>query len=485
MLANVIFPFFIILPNSLMWPVVVALCLLIETWVCKSFFKLKMGKAFFLVFTINLLSTVAGGAATFFVGSAATAILPNPEDLIQYVNLVFPTALICYAILLFATVTIEFIAAKAMILFRKEGINTKVIFKTILTANLLSYCIAVPMHYYHARPPKPLRNIVDDTAWSQKPAKIVYYLSTDGKLMSILTDGMNRKVVFNDKIENYLLCEDLKCFISWTDGYELHHHNIETGEKKLAWRSKHDKGATFAPIRNIAAGKFSSAQSVAISPGGERAAVCMPLKGGYNLTKDKNEPDYYTLFIYDTLTGKTIEKDIRGFGITIAWGSKNNILYLKNAASDQNSWKYTRVRIGGNDILACESVINIEPEMLCMSYGRIGSDSYLSRNTEFKSDSYNSYNVSAVSGWGAFAVTNSEDPSYHIRINDSHFLVPYYWCSFTECGFLPGSSELICEARGGLYIIDYKNMKMGKLCEGMDFVITSDLCNKGTCFLKE
>jgi hypothetical protein len=93
--------------------------------------------------------------------------------------------------LIYFAVTIAVEGAYAFRWLRKNqyAITGSAVWKGILAANLATYAVLAPLHYYGTRPMHQVQEFTPNTLWAQQAASTVLFTDQKGTLKSIHADG--------------------------------------------------------------------------------------------------------------------------------------------------------------------------------------------------------------------------------------------------------------------------------------------------------
>ncbi|HPD46237.1 MAG TPA: hypothetical protein P5279_04125 [Anaerohalosphaeraceae bacterium] len=478
MLANVIFPFMILLAGPI-WVMlaVITCCMVVETAVCSRGLHLARDRIVWRVVLANLVSATLGGFIAFVAAAMLSPMIADPKDLIDYCRSFVLVAAVCYFLFFVITVFLEQWIIAIGLMKTDKGIPRGRILRVVLLANLLSYLVAVPVHYHYNRPHRILRSISEDVSWVETPTSRVFYVDDQG-LHAISSDGSDRQVMASGPVEHYLISADLKHCVFWTDGREVFYCDQDAGRQVKIWESERTGDDLIGWSYR---GKLSTAKLTAISRNGQWVAWCIPYGQG--------EPDFWRVYAFDTLSETLFEENFRACDVQICWSNNDREFYmncggLPYAEKARGISGYVRGTIDRSEKrITLESIPALDESQICDSYGRIGSTRLSGGHIDagFVEDQCGETSVH-VWPFGLRCTGGSDSETFYLH--DGHFLNPYMLTSFREALFLSNGREIVFEAKGGLYLMDICKKKAGKLIEGRCMVVPTDTCNKRVHFLR-
>lgn len=178
-----------------------AFVVLVESIFLSIGLKLSYSRTLGVALGANIASLLTGIPVKIFNAFLYWAILPWP--LPQYFRY-YPYAVILGTLIYFVvTLIVEYFFVAMWCRKRTMPITRNRIAKFVLIANVATYSILAPVHYYATRPTNQVRNFTDDTKWAQQPATKVYYISDIKQLCSIMTDGRDERILIPRVVENH------------------------------------------------------------------------------------------------------------------------------------------------------------------------------------------------------------------------------------------------------------------------------------------
>jgi hypothetical protein len=75
------------------------------------------------------------------------------------------------------------------------SVGWKKLMLIVFIMNAVTHAVIAPLNYWAKRPRHDVKVFTDDSSWAQHPLTEIYYISTNGNLCAIMTDGSNQRVV--------------------------------------------------------------------------------------------------------------------------------------------------------------------------------------------------------------------------------------------------------------------------------------------------
>ena len=193
-------------------------------------------------------------------------------------------------------------------------------FKVLILANIVSYTVLVPIHYYYARPLKNVSQITNETDWAIQPPAIVIYQDIDKHhLYRMNTDGTDKQLLVPHPMKQYLVSSNLMQIMFFDDGKKLFHYDTNTETLTTLWESEYGGSSKFGRLENV--------MQIAMSPSGKQVAWVIPMKEGAG-EYGPWETDFWKLFIHNCNNDLTLTYDYKAHDAKITWSSNENVLYI-------------------------------------------------------------------------------------------------------------------------------------------------------------
>ncbi|HXR04618.1 MAG TPA: hypothetical protein VN836_07905 [Verrucomicrobiae bacterium] len=399
-----------------------------------------------LTFVANCLSLLAGIPVKILNAWLYSFLLP--QDLPGFVAR-YPSA-VAVGTLIYFVVTLSVEGAYAFRWLRRneQKIAGRRIWKGILLANLASYAVVAPLHYYLTRPlPQPIHDFTRNASWSSHPAvKVVFTDGTDENLKSVRLDGSAPETIVPTTVRDYLLSADLeRCLFRGTNG-SLYLYRQGTAQCKFVLQSSE---------------RFLMNQ-VAFSPSGEYVAYA-------------NERSN-TLEVVNVQTrqhiGQPLLQKLAFSGASVAW-STNEMQFYVGGFENGERFQFT-IQLSGW-LLAVKLTQTNAPEVLTC-YGRIGDGGWYDSDDwgrSFNRDSCGDLKVYTEPGLGShlsiYRGTNWDVQVEYLAVNPGLLHIARF--DFGDVAFLDGCEECLFEANGYIYLLDIQNKRVGTVVQGGRFIL--------------
>ena len=367
-----------------------------ESYVISKLLHLPFWRSFRLSIGANIVSGIIGGCLFFFVpinlsGSA------DRNDLYAHVHQFFAASLIAYGVYYAFSVFIEWLYGIDWKRKNQPNILKKDLLKALIAANIVSYLVLVPIHYYFHSPWRQVRSVTQDTVWATQPPADVLYLDKDAQnLWTIKSDGSGNRLLVPHPMKQYLVSADLEQVVFFSEGKQLFHYNTADGVLTKLWESER---YSFSSAIYGNWGEINTIENIAISPSGTKVAWVLPVKDGSGGPHGHWETDFWKLSVYDLTTDKKLCLDYRAKGSVIAWSRNEEAIYIRCPPiqdSDVPGIQGIAKFVMSNEQIGIDSSVDGSKLEFSNTYGRFGWREFsggkitIHRNT----DSYGSLNVS-------------------------------------------------------------------------------------------
>lgn len=461
-----------------------------ESYVISKLLHLPFGRSFRLSIGANIVSGIIGGCLFFFVpinlsGNA------DRNDLYAYVHQFFAASLIAYGVYYAFSVFIEWLYGIDWKRKNQPNILKTDLLKSFIAANIVSYVVLVPIHYYFHSPGHQVHSVTQDTAWAIQPPADVLYLDKDTQnLWTVKTDGSGNRPLVPHPMKQYLVSADLEQVVFFSEGKQLFHYNTANGVLRKLWESER---YSFSSAIYGNWGEINSIEYIAISPSGTKVAWVLPVKDGSGGPNGHWETDFWKLSVYDLTTEKKLCLDYRAKGSVIAWSRNEEAIYIRclpiqdsNVPGIQGIAKF----VISKDRIEIESSIDGNSLDFFETYGRFGRRETsggkitIHRNT----DSCGTLNVSTpfifhLSIGSYITITRGDESVF--SFSNTPFYAPLSEGLIHEPSFVQEGKECLFESEPDIYLIDIAGRKVGKLIEGKDYIVLTQSYQQGFNFMKK
>jgi len=423
----------------------------IEALILKKVWSIPFRSLCGLTFIANCLSLLAGIPVKILNAWLYGFLLPDdlPGFFACYPSAVAIGTLIYFA----ATIGVEGAYAFRWLRRKEYQIAPGRIWKGILLANLASYAVVAPLHYYFTRPlPQSIHDFTQNADWSSHPTVRLFFTDgTNDYLKSMQLDGTTTETIVPMTVRDYLLSADLKlCLFRGTNG-NLFLYRPVTAQCKFVLQSNE---------------RFVMNQ-IAFSPSGQYVAYA---------SENSN-----TLEVVNLETGQHIEQPLiqkEGFGeASVAWSTNETKFYVGGfgkAGIIHCAIQPTALLPAEKLTQTPEAQTNAPDVLTC--YGRTGSGGWYGSDDwgrSYNSDSCGNLNVYTEPGLGShlriYSGTNWQAQVEYLAVNPGLLHIAQFY--FGDVAFLEGSNECLFEANGYIYLLDIHNKRVGKVVRGGRFIL--------------
>ncbi len=410
-----------------------------EALVISKYLKISYRSTLWFAFVINLASFLSGFAMLFVVSSIDYLLLH--KDIYHFFNYFLLSSIIGYLLYFGTSVLVEYFVGlrKRKIFFPDK--HARGIFNAILYANLLSYGVLCPIHYYLTRPITEIRQVTKDVRWEMAPTvKIIYIDSKDHYLKQIDSDGRNQKVLIPYSIMDYSVSNDMDRYLYRGNDNSLYYFSttqnkrVKIGDDKLKY----------------------STWGVAISPSGRTIAYLKFLTEQNNIR---------LLVLFDVIRNKTFQTDYftneTDYSPSIAWSNQENVFYI---FGNQGTKKITF-----SDSMQIK-IEKAKPE----DFVKFVSKWYSSENEEgnyLSVDEYNDLKVKTIPGLGNELVISQHDKDIVHFTTTFGMLHIFGFGNLDNPSFIHEGKECIFEWGDSIYLMDIQSRKIGKITDGNRYIL--------------
>jgi hypothetical protein len=131
--------------------------------------------------------------------------LPLPEDLPGFFAR-YPVAVGIGNLVYFAiTIVIEGLYAFRWLRMNQHTIARSAVWIGILAANLASYAVLAPLHYFATRPMRQVHEFTQNSLWTKHAPTIILFTDQKGRLRSVHADGSGVQTLVSTVVRDYLV----------------------------------------------------------------------------------------------------------------------------------------------------------------------------------------------------------------------------------------------------------------------------------------
>lgn len=325
----------------------------------------------------------------------------------------------------------------------------------VLLANLATYSVLGPVHYFATRPIHNIREFTMDTRWaSQPPAQIIYVDTRTRHLKSVYSDGSRPDTIVPLPVVDYQLSADLNlCVFRGPDGF-LHLYRRGTGEQNLVWKTQEHflmEQVAFSPTGRFVAWFSESAQRLEVND----------LQSSKRWTHALEGDRIRTRVVWSVEESKFVIST-SGKSVLIQVTPENGLQELKVSSE-------------------------VLPPLLAV-YGRVGSSGYRISGDEwgpvYDTDVHAELKASTFPGFtSSFRLYRTNDASTRVvslSVNPGLLHFPHYDFRFDHPSFLADGHECLFETRNDIYLLDIERKRVGRVAQGHSFILLTSRYSKKT-----
>lgn len=396
-----------------------------------------------------IIVLIVANLLSFLMGIPIKIISPFYHEVIQPHELAayfgsYPWIVLLDTIIYFViTLVVEFGVLAVWRRWTLNRINTAQLLKYLVLANLATYAVLAPLHYFLTKPQHDIREFTDRSEWAAAPATRFWYVAGNGTLCSILTNGEGFEQIVPDTVRDYQYLPNSGLVLYRNGSDDLCLFDLQSGKSTLCWVTS----------------EHFYLEEVACSPDGRHVAY---LSGNY--------PEY-SLYLFDVESKEAWNTGIqrRGsiFDPQIAWSTNPSKLYL----SCQDTLE--EITIGQTqslDRIVIDSSVVLNPV-----FGRFGDGQWGGGGDwggTFESDRMGEMRASA---WGGL------DSQFRVEIGDTLIvladnpgLLKFGNRGFSDPLFLRNGNELIFNDNHDVYLMNVRERKVGRIVKGTKLMILDD-----------
>lgn len=454
-----------ILANGIEFPLVVfwgfvyfvpltLLVALVEGVVFHRILKVGIGDVFNRLFWTNAISALAGGIVYSFQDvvvelSGIVSSIPRFISGYRWVALLLITIYFAKSILIEG-----YVMTRSRFAQRIERPRPS-LWRTVILANVASYCITGPLFYFVTRPSIGPVQAVDETKWTANPGLHAYYIDNkDHFIRRIKLDGTDSKVVVPHAVADFLVSHDETAFaFRGQDGF-LYVQIHESEKPVCIWKTK----------------EHFFMQSVSLSP--DKSQIAVVEGDGFYVEKG----EWHKLRVYET-RGATLQTELsyesrvsfehRPF---VSWSRDGKQIYITKDG-DQVATIQTGPTckiVSQASVKSC-GVLPLVDNYVQWSTGHWGGgDDW---GPLLDKDTFKNLSVSCYRGLGAQVRVTRDGASILVLPYRYGFLNFGFLAGFEAPTFLPQCSEILLECWRQLYLLDVTNSRFGFLVDGYRYVL--------------
>jgi len=417
----------------------------VEALVLKRAWRLPFGDLCTFAFFANCWSLLAGIPTKILNAFLYAQLLP--EDIPGYFGR-YPLAIALGSLIYFAfTVLVEASYAFRWRRRKQLQIPTSVIWRGIILANIATYAVLAPLHYYATKPGNQISEFTRDTRWTTRPGtRILFTDASSGFLKAIQLDGTAVETIVPIPMADYLVSSNLNlCLFRGTNGC-LYLYHREGNQTNLVWKTEE---------------RFFMNQ-VAFSPSGERVVFA---------NEDGNSIELVNIPT-GTRTNVTLAEKFSFHGPSVAWSPEEDHFYVGGFDGHLR----LAVEIGADKALKINTVEGTNAPAVLKCFGRTGDSRWWGGGNwgvSYSRDECQDFSAMAWPGLDSSVRIFRQDGDAKNRVLTVSVrpgllhLAGFY---FREVGFVEGCRECLFEANGYIYLLDIPERRLGTLVRGERFI---------------
>jgi len=327
------------------------------------------------------------------------------------------------------------------------------VWSAVLLANLATYSVLGPVHYFATRPIHNIREFTLDTRWASQPPTQIIYVETGTKhLKSVHSDGSRPDTIVPLPVVDYQLSADLNlCLFRGPDGF-LHMFHRNTGEQRLVWKTKERflmEQVAFSPTGRFVAWFSESAQRLEVNDLQSSKGWTHALAGDRMRTR-------------------------------VVWSIEESKLLIST------SGKTVVMQVTPESGLQELEVLPEDLPALLPVYGRVGWSSYSSSGDEWGPDYGPDVHAdlkaqtfpSFTSSFRLYRTNNTSTRIVSLSVNPGLLHFPHYDFTFNHPSFLADGHECLFETRNDIYLLDIERKRVGRVTHGHSFILLTSRYSK-------
>jgi hypothetical protein len=435
----------------------------IEALILSKVWRLPYGNLCRYSFLANCWS-LAAGIPTKILNSFLYGMILFPLDMAGFLAR-YPFA-VTIGSLIFFLVTILVEGAYAFRWLRRNEFTLvrQQIWRGVILANLASYAVVAPLHYYLTRPINDVREFTRDARWTSHPAtKVIFTAADNGYLKAVNIDGSAAETIMPVAAKDYLVSADLNiCLFRGKDG-NLYLYRRDRGQTNIIWKTNE---------------RFRM-DEVAFSPSAGRVAIVT--ENGKNIE------------VVEVKTGRRICQPFLGadspcYDISLAWSKEETKFYVTSREKHFVVTVGTKLHLTTETLnntntpewnLAIETFNNTNGLEFLTCYGRICNEGRWGGGDDWGA----SFGIDECSGLRAWSTPGlgSNLRIYRKDQNKCNFrvltvavnpgLLRLGSFSFEDVVFLDGCGECLFQANDYLYLLDIDRKRVGTVVKGERFIL--------------
>jgi hypothetical protein len=417
----------------------------IEALVLNKIWHIHFWKLCRYTLIANLLSLLAGIPVKILNAWLYDFLLPDdlPGFFARYPSAVAIGSLIYFVV----TLGVEGAYAFRWLRRKEHAITSGSVWKGVLLANLASYVVLAPLHYYLTRPIQQIREFSTNLSSFSRPTDKVFFTdAVTGYLKAMQLNDLSAETIVPIPIRDYLLSADLKiCLFRGTNNNLYIYHRV-TGLNNLVLQTSE---------------RFLMNQA-AFSPSGQYIAF----------TRESTN----AVEVVDTQTGQHIyqplTKKISFSSASVAWSTNEKTFYV-SGFDNHDRLLFT---ILPSVRLQVENLTDTNTPPILTCYGRVGSGG--GYGSDDWGGSFIEDSCGDLKAWTEPGLTShlniyhdAKPRSSVLYLSVNPGLLHIARFDFEDVAFLQGCRDCLFEANGYIYLLDIQDKRVGTVVHGDRFIL--------------
>jgi len=412
----------------------------VEALVLKPVWNVPFGRLCRFTFIANCLSLLAGIPVKMLNSLLYAWLLP--EDLPGFFAR-YPVAVALGSFVYFvATLGVEGAYAFRWLRRQQLVLTTGRLWKGIVLANLASYGVLAPLHYYLTQPTAAACTFTPDIGWFHGPAgKVIFVDAATGQLKAVRLDGSDAETLVPLTVKDYLVSADLNLCLFRGAGDNLYLYQREPARTNLVCHPTE---------------RFLMNQA-AFSPSGQYAAFV-----GEN---------GQAVEMLDVSTGRQVNQplgnklsDFRD--LSLAWSTNETQFFVGNL----------EISILPSDTLAVVQRTGTNQPVGLPCYGRVGSDQWYGADNwgcAFHEDVGGDLHFLTEPGLesGLYIYRDGPPRTTVLNLSVNPGLLHLALFDFEDVAALADGRACLFTASGRLYLLDIPGKRVGTVAHGDRFIL--------------
>ena len=206
-----------------------------EAFILRSVWRLPFGHLCRFTLFANLWSLIAGIPTKILNSWLYSFLLPEdlPGFFARYSVAVGFGTLVYFGI----TIAIEGVYAFRWLRRNQHAIARSAVWKGILAANLATYAVLAPLHYFATRPMHQVHEFTQNTLWTKHASTTVLFTDQKGLLKSVHADGSGPQTLVPTVVRDYLVSTNLNVILYRGGDGNLHLYRRDEAQSNLVMQT--------------------------------------------------------------------------------------------------------------------------------------------------------------------------------------------------------------------------------------------------------